>query len=395
MRGPDRHPIKLSSRLLEQLGIPAEGLEVGEKSRRGPNNRKEQRKAARVEKKHGRCQLEKLRSSGSKSNLHTEGADGSTSGERLARPKNETAPIKPRARSSESEKIKSRVRLKRVDKQTTVETSPPRISRATQERLAADDAEIAALERALGIKGKTQVPKSFNDDGLDTLLEGLDDAVSSNEAGPKKRKRSEEDEWLSKKRQKSQVEIAALHFAEPGEQSGDGSNGNSETSSLVEEDSDDEENSSDEGLKISDLGDQFEPRPTAKRENPYVAPPSSSSQVVRIAHAKTSHKAMTPSEDVSRLRRQVQGLINKLSEANLTSIIGEIEKIYRENPRQHVTTSLLDAVMRLFVSPDAFQDTFIILYAGFLAELKYYSGSMQFLKRTTKLSQTMSTKEKC
>ena len=369
MRGPDRHPIKLSSRLLEQLGIPNEGVKVGNRSRRGPSNRKEQRKAARVEKRRGRYPLEKLRSSGSKSKVHTENADDVGSGDRLARPKTQTAPIRSRARCSESESPKSRSRLKRTDRQTAVETSPPRISRATQERLATDDAEIAALEKALGVKGKTQVPKSFRDDGLDSLLEGLDDVVSSGEDRLAKRKRSEEDEWLNNKRQKSQVDNGALRSAEPSEQSDFDSDGSSENSLLLDEDNDEEEEIFDEGSMASDLNDQLEPRPMSKRENPYVAPPSSSFQALRTAYAKTTQRDIIPREDDSRLRRQVQGLINRLSEANLTSIVGEVEKMYRDNPRQHVTNSLLDAVMRLFAGPDAFQDTFIILYAGFLAAL--------------------------
>ena len=40
--------------------------------------------------------------------------------------------------------------------------------------MAADDAEIAALEKKLGIKS-TKRSKAFADDGLDDLLEGLDD----------------------------------------------------------------------------------------------------------------------------------------------------------------------------------------------------------------------------
>lgn len=70
-----------------------------------------------------------------------------------------------------------------------------------------------------------------------------------------------------------------------------------------------------------------------------------------------------------RLRRQAQGHLNKLSEANLISILGEIEKLYREYPRQNVTSTLINLLFGLIGEPAALQDTFIVLHAGFIAAI--------------------------
>jgi len=67
----------------------------------------------------------------------------------------------------------------------TVEADKKFIRKAIKDKLAQDDAEIAALERKLKIKDR-KLPKAFIDDGLDFLLEGLG---SGDESRGVKRKR--------------------------------------------------------------------------------------------------------------------------------------------------------------------------------------------------------------
>ncbi|KAG2417264.1 hypothetical protein HFD88_008483 [Aspergillus terreus] len=245
---------------------------------------------------------------------------------------------------------------------------PPRkVSKTVQEKLDQDDAEIAALEKKLGLKKGKKLPKSFAEDGLDELLGDLGDG-SADEG--RKRKR-EADEWLRSKRRKAQgLESESEDDAE-----------SDEDIDLDEEDDDGEEDEFDEdddllGDLAEDSGeddadeDEKEPAPK-KKENPYVAPVVETKEDRPQKYIPPSLRAASnsESESMTRLRRQAQGQLNKLSEANLVSILAEFEKLYREYPRQNVTSTLITLLFGLICERSALQDTFVILHAGFIAAL--------------------------
>jgi nucleolar MIF4G domain-containing protein 1 len=83
--------------------------------------------------------------------------------------------------------------------------SPPpsaKLSRAARDKLAQDDAEIAALEKRLGVKGKKKSKNAA--DGLDDIFGDLGGDFSDEEGvQPAKRKRDEDDDWLASKRRKA------------------------------------------------------------------------------------------------------------------------------------------------------------------------------------------------
>lgn len=112
-----------------------------------------------------------------------------------------------------------------------------------------------------------------------------------------------------------------------------------------------------------------EPKEKRVRENPYVAPPTKTPSTTKYIPPSMRAAAGSKSEEDARLRRQAQGLLNKLSEANLISILNDVEKLYRENPRQSVTSTLITLLLTLVADRAALQDTFIILHAGFIAGL--------------------------
>ncbi|KMU86960.1 MIF4G/MA4 domain-containing protein [Coccidioides immitis H538.4] len=88
-------------------------------------------------------------------------------------------------------------------------------------------------------------------------------------------------------------------------------------------------------------------------------------------------QSSTESESLLRLRRQIQGHLNKLSEANIISILGDMEKLYQDYPRQSVTSVLIDILFGLVCSGSSLNDTFIILHAGFIAAIYKVIG-MEF-----------------
>lgn len=253
-----------------------------------------------------------------------------------------------------------------------------KVPRESRSQLLVDNAEIAALEKALGVKVDGVLPKAFADDGLDFLLEGLHGSSAKNEQPTAKRKYSADAEWLHNKRQKathlgSSAERAREVFIHRSSSDDDSSN-----SELFEEDElslDDEDSESiDSTNKRLTLP---QPHTPAAKENPYKPPAVFSREQSTPKYIPPTLRAEGPStfEDLTRLRRQLQGLLNRLSEANLLSILRDLEKIYRFNPRQHVSSILLDLLIGLLCDPTSLHDTFIILHAGFIAAIYKVIGT--------------------
>ncbi|MCJ1381905.1 suppressor of glycerol defect [Xylographa soralifera] len=370
MRQPTHDTAKLPRRLLAELGLQDGSASGPHRKKTGPAARKERRKAARIEKKTHEVRLKNIRG-----NPRT--------GPRIAD-----------VESSEDSEVSSSVTpaSSRKEFQTTPKSilknakpEPPKLNnaqilqeeqvhhvpRSVRNKLAADDAEIEALERALGIKGKNSLPKPFEDDGLDDLLDGLDG--QSVEPGVKvaKRKTSIEDEWLENKRKKargSTVTIAAASDEEDYATLDDGTQ--------VESELDNIQITSDEDYSGTDDFNDFDSTPTATktstirvRENPYIAPVLSTDTMPTTKYRPPSLRASNPSDEegLRQLRRQMQGLLNRLSEANILGVLSGVEKIYQDKPRHDVSSTLIELLIALLSDPTVLQDTFIILHAGFMA----------------------------
>lgn len=262
-------------------------------------------------------------------------------------------------------------------------TSGPSIPQGVRDRLAADDAEIAALEKALGVRGKKKLPKSFEDDGLDLLIEGLEEPDSKTGSWAGKRKRTEEEEWLETKRRKAQgIQNEDRQYRSGSEQeSGDDDGESLLDDGILDEGSDElrDETLSDDDDFSGFGSDSSPPPPPPKRvrENPYIAPPVASDTAGQGKYIPPSLRTMASSDAEAslQLRRQTQGLLNRLSEANLISILGDVERLYRDNPRQHVTSTLVDILLGLICDRTTLQDTFVILHAGFIAAIYKIVGT--------------------
>lgn len=233
-------------------------------------------------------------------------------------------------------------------------------SKSFQDRAAHDEAEIRALEKKLGLRTK-KLPNAFEQDGLADLLESID-----NEKGNRKRKKEGQD-WLESKRRKAGSEDYS-------EEETEGLEGELDPETQPESDEEDSEflDSEEEdfqGLVLED-GMAAEKPNSRKRENPYVAPPSDSANSA-TKYVPPSRRKHTDSgdESIQRLRRQIQGQLNKLSESNLISILAEVEKVYQHNARQEVTSTLVDLLISLFCDPSVLQNTFVILHASFVSAL--------------------------
>ena len=380
MRQKPHNTAKLPQRLLEELGGSSERQGGFRKKRVATLSRKEQRKTAREQKKSIHLHTDKTRSS-------TQRLNAANQGEQLRLPlpisesKVSATSVQPKPSKSILKAPKSAVLSKQAPTSPSSPPPPSRVSRVVRERLTADDAEIAALEKALGVKGNKKLPKSFQSDGLDSLLESIDDAVSSDVKNSSKRKGSEEEQWLVNKRQKSQAENRPSFspgLSEGSEDDGDGGRSGSEMQGSSEGDDDADQ---DAIVEENDSLDELNGAKNAQvlhtsrkpRENPYVAPVVG--DLAKYIPPSLRSRGWEDPTDLSQLQRQLLGLLNRLSEDNILTILRDVEQMYLRHPRQHVSSTLLDLLMGLLADRTILSDTFIILHAGFIAALYKTIGS--------------------
>ena len=350
--------------------------------RRRPIARKERRKITRIQKKARTAQPRFQvtdRTRGKRFNVTD--VDQSSESTGSSAPLS-TEDITPKALKSILKPVKPTISFN-TQKEVSPRSPAHRISQSVRAKLAEDDAEIEALERALGIKGKKKLPKSFENDGLDDLITELSGPEDKESPQSGKRKQDEEEQWLSHKRRKALQNAAAAvdqafvleediedsQLADDQEDAGSApaisNDATSENSSQSREfeNFDDERGSKPEHAKV--------------RENPYVAPTTSSEATTSTVYVPPSLRKSraTDDEEHTQLRRQIQGLLNRLSEANMLGILSDLEKLYQNNPRQHVSATLKDLLLLLLSDPSPLQDTFLILHAGLIAGVYKVMGT--------------------
>ncbi|PYH49008.1 MIF4G domain-containing protein [Aspergillus saccharolyticus JOP 1030-1] len=292
------------------------------------------------------------------------------------------AKLKQKKEAAKAAPEKAKKKAQTADKDTDMAVTPRPISKTVKAKLDEDDAEIAALEKKLGLKKGKKLPKSFEEDGLGDLLGDLDEGSDDEN---RKRKR-EADDWLRNKRRKAQGLLAedegdSEEDSEMGSEVGlDGFDEDEEDDESLGDFDEDEELEDDEdedmdGMDLDEEEEEEEPAPKRK-ENPYVAPVQepSGTQPQKYIPPSLRAKMSSESESLVRLRRQAQGHLNKLSEANMISILAEFEKLYRDYPRGEVTSTLITLLFGLICERSALSDTFIILHAGFIAAVYKVMG---------------------
>ncbi|KAK8131004.1 hypothetical protein PG984_007442 [Apiospora sp. TS-2023a] len=226
------------------------------------------------------------------------------------------------------------------------EEEPPRrpgkgsdLPQPEKRKLDEEDAEIAALEKKLGLKrGKSS--KAFDEDGLGGILGDIDeDSDGDNiEATIKTKRKAEADEWLAQKRRKAEA-VAAQR------------DDDDEFEGFSGDDNDDDET-------------QAKTAPLRQRENPFVAPTTG---VAKYVPPSLRKQAGSVDETEAQLRRRVQGLINRLTDESMVGILREFSELYSKYARRSVTTVLVDLIIALVCSPEKRPDAFFAMVAGFVA----------------------------
>ena len=107
-------------------------------------------------------------------------------------------------------------------------------------------------------------------------------------------------------------------------------------------------------------------------------PPHLRKQAAASISAKTAtgENAPTPSapaleappED-PRLRRQINGQLNKLSTSNMSAIVDQLLSIYSSNPRAVVSTTMISLLLGIISDRDNLGDQLVVTYAALVAAL--------------------------
>jgi nucleolar MIF4G domain-containing protein 1 len=276
---------------------------------------------------------------------------------------------KPTSKKESQKPLKSILKTKTAAVEE--ESLPPsaKLSRAERDKLAQDDAEIAALEKRLGVKGKKK-SKSAGE-GLDDIFGDLGGDFSDEEDGqPSKRKRDEDDDWLASKRRKALGRTQELIEEDSDLDDSDDEDLDAEEADFDDEDDDDLDLGGEDGESDDDEEETKVLQPRV-RENPYIAPvaPGDALQPTKYIPPALRGPPSSDTEALLRLKRQIQGLFNRLSEDKILPILGEVEKIYQNNPRGYVTHTLGDLLIGMLSDPSALLETFLNLHAGFIAAI--------------------------
>ncbi|TQV98307.1 Armadillo-type fold domain-containing protein [Cordyceps javanica] len=276
----------------------------------------------------------------------------------------------------------------------SIETEPKpqtRISKSMQEKFDQDDAEIEAFEKKLGIKkGRKSLPKSFNEDGLGELLgdvEAVDSGEDDDDVNDQKRKR-DYDDWLSSKRRKlATVTASTVNSAKQLEKYHDNNTPDAlvfdSDSFLSDGDSNEgDEEDYDEEIHHNDRFAGFDPDNSdgdhvpivRKKENPYVAP-TTGNVVAKYVPPSLRKATDNESEQRARLQKNIQGLVNRMTDTNILSIVQTIEELYQKNARGEVTEIITDAILAQIYKPELLPDQFFVLTGGFTAAIYKIIGS--------------------
>ncbi|OCH94379.1 hypothetical protein OBBRIDRAFT_789292 [Obba rivulosa] len=240
------------------------------------------------------------------------------------------------------------------------------LSRTAQEE--EEDAYIAYMEAKLGMgkggkrKGK---PADDEDDGLDELLMDIDNIESSIFLSTRQKRPLEESAGETEDEEDVDEEETELDDS-------------SEAPSLL---GDAEGGSDDEWGGIDGSEDDAKDTPSEPQLTPVVAATTSDKPVAgtryippHLRNRANSASSEQESEAQLKLNRQLKGLLNRMSEQNIASIIDDIEEVYRNHRRNDVTSTLTTLIIDGISAHSILLDSYVVLHAALVSSLHKLIG---------------------
>ena len=220
-----------------------------------------------------------------------------------------------------------------------------------------------------GLSDGSQEDDDLDDDSDESHSASEDEDELAESKGEGKDSASDDDAIIGEDVEDSDDELLAS-------QSGSNSEGTDEESFEGE---DDEESEGHQGpLKIKSDTAGSKPLSDGQSTGKYI-PPALRRQIAggnQEIGAGTSASVPNGIADPSSagIRRQIKGLLNRMGEGNLESIITQIEAIYQSNSRATVTNAITSVVLDSMTASNNLADTFVVLYAALIASLHKVIG---------------------
>ncbi|EGF80076.1 hypothetical protein BATDEDRAFT_88499 [Batrachochytrium dendrobatidis JAM81] len=394
---------KLPSTLEGELANLPSGSRFSFKAKKPTINRRENRKLERLAKKQKISQNAQLRKNPSK--LRTPNKPSFTSPEseamKAAASKRVDAILKQREKKKEAAeavaKLQSNKDREEQQLRKLAEKNPAffkllqdqnlvskRISvghnaASTSIELDAEESNIKTYSKLLKLKDGS-INQSFKRDGLDFLLDG----ISTKTSNPKKDfigdpDADSEDEFGFAAEAQDDVEMnvnndsQSVESNESGtdvelEQSDSENDGSvdfdmeaiSETSSFISNDLE-EESGDDEKSFAAFEDNEGQSNDESTKET--------SAEIGKYIPPYLRKQTNSKSEQYIRVRRQIQGLLNRLTDTTLESIVLSIEEVFRNNSRHDVTEIITDIMLNYVGDQANILDSFIATYAGLIAAI--------------------------
>ncbi|KAK9455119.1 hypothetical protein V1511DRAFT_459159 [Dipodascopsis uninucleata] len=253
-----------------------------------------------------------------------------------------------------------------------------------------DEEDILYYAQKLGLKDGKLHKRVDDDDGLADLTDGLDFDFLDNifSATKKKRKNhnnrtdSEEEDEIQDMENEEDVDLES-DFVEDDENEVEIGIKADHASDDADDNDDDEsfkgfrEDDSNEDnyvlINSNDAKGKFESEVLIKsKENPYLPPVKfvSTGRYIPPSLRKRQHSETDDEiETLRKLRRQCQGQLNRLSEVNIASIVGELQQLFLSNPRQNVISTLTSLILEMTTQKATLLDNFVIVYGALTASL--------------------------
>lgn len=241
------------------------------------------------------------------------------------------------------------------------------VSPHDRELMKRDEDDMAFYAKKLGLRNgkKSKLPTLGEDDGIGGLLDGLD-LDFMDDVGDASDNERENETSHPKSKHESKLPFSSDDDISEGDFD------------------DDDEEFDDESNEFSDYDDE---KPRIK-ENPYIAPVDNSAKDTESEDEEGAPKKYIPpalrrrmalesseiSPEVIALRKSIKGPLNKLSEANINSIVNEISSLYLSNPRHLVSENLTSIVLESIVQQGRLLDTFVYLHATLVVAIYRLQG---------------------
>ncbi|KAH9917843.1 uncharacterized protein B0H18DRAFT_687168 [Fomitopsis serialis] len=133
---------------------------------------------------------------------------------------------------------------------------------------------------------------------------------------------------------------------------------------------DDSSDSADDDLKY--VVSREHPSPASVQTS--VAATPSGRYVPPHLRNRTKDEDAAPSEAQLKLTRQLKGLLNRLSEQNIASIVDGVEEIYRNHRRHDVTSTLTTLIVDGISAHSMLLDSYVVLHSAFISALHKLVG---------------------